>query len=359
MPGASSKTAQRVRVASLAVGVAALVVSLTGCTAKTETPSREQLYVARDTVEIRARLDPKSDVVAKLPLGVRLDVVGRRRSAVKVVTTDGVEGWTREAELVSGDVRRRMEALRQATADDPSQGEVRAYDLLNVHLEPYRWSPAVYQLQRNEGADLLRHELVERRDSRSEESGGRLEDWYLVRVPGGPAGWILAGRVYSGIPEEVAQYAEGRRITSFVALDEVLDPSLSASKTTWMWTQSDRPNQPHDFDRFRVFRWSPRRGAYQTIRLARGLTGYFPVRTYQRVESEYGSGPGFSFQVEDKGRLVEQTYVLVGQRVYLVSELPAKPLTDVLGLESQPEDAAPARIDPFSRLRSWWTRSSS
>lgn len=358
MRGATPATAWFGRTPFTLSAVTLLVLLLlSGCTAKTETSSTEQVYVARETVTIRARLDPKSDVVAEAPLGAQLDVVGRRRSAVKVLTADGIEGWTREAELVSGDVRRRMEALRRATASDPSQGEVRAYDLLNVHLEPYRWSPAVYQLQPNEGAELLRHELVERRDSRADSAGGRLEDWYLVRLPGGPIGWLLASRVYSGIPEEIAQYAEGRRITSYCALGEVRDPAVEAPKTTWMWTQVDRANQPHDFDRFRVFRWSPRRHAYQTIRLHRGLTGRFPVRTYERIDSDHGAGPGFSFQVEEEGALIERTYVLAGQRVYLVSEAPAKPLSELPPLAPEPaREEAPQPVDLFKQLRTWWKR---
>jgi len=340
---------------SLTTAVVLAVLALLGCTAKTETPSTEKAYVARDLVAIRAGLDPKSEVVAELPLGGALNVVGRRRSAVKVVTSDGVEGWTRESELVSGDVRRRMDALRHATAGDPPQGEVRAYQLLNVHLEPYRWSPTVYQLQGEEGATLLRHRLVERRDSPAAGAdGGSFEDWYLVRVPGGPAGWLLADRVYAGIPDEVAQYAEGRRITAYVALEEVRDPKSNQLKPTWVWTQADRANQPHDFDRFRVFRWSVRRGAYQTIRLQRGLVGRFPIQTYDHIESEEGDGPGFSFQVEEEGRVIERTYVLVGQRVYLASETPARLRSNVLELTPKTDESAPESADPFRRLRNWW-----
>src|SRR5205814_683495 len=47
------------------------------------------------------------------------------------------------------------------------------------------------------------------------------DDWTLVRTASGESGWILSRRVVIAIPDEVAQYAEGRRITSYFSLGEV------------------------------------------------------------------------------------------------------------------------------------------
>ena len=41
-----------------------------------------------------------------------------------------------------------------------------------------------------------------------------LDDFTLVRTESGQTGWVLTNAVYLEIPDQVAQYAEGHRITS-------------------------------------------------------------------------------------------------------------------------------------------------
>ena len=41
-----------------------------------------------------------------------------------------------------------------------------------------------------------------------------MEDWNLVRTKDGKAGWVLSRMLVMAIPDEVAQYSEGARITS-------------------------------------------------------------------------------------------------------------------------------------------------
>ena len=97
---------------------------LASCTARTETPSAEAAFAARDPVEIRADIDPDSTIIGHLSLGAQVEVVGRHRSLVRVRLADDTEGWARESELVSADVRDRMERVRERTAGAPEQGGV-------------------------------------------------------------------------------------------------------------------------------------------------------------------------------------------------------------------------------------------
>jgi SH3-like domain-containing protein len=343
---------------SLAAAALALTWAvLSGCTAKTEPPAVEQAYVARSSVALLEDLHPASPIVAELEMGERVQILGRRRSFVRIRSDDGREGWAKSTELIVPEVRDLVIQVREQTLADPPQGEVRALQTLNVHLEPYRWSPTIYQLSADEGAELLRHKTVDRVPEKPEEGKTpppvtEQDDWYLLRLATGRAGWVLASGVYSAIPEEVAQYAERRRIVSYFALDDGAEAGEDSNRT-WLWTQVSEDNQPYDFDLLRVFLWSRQRQAYQTVKIERGLRGYLPVLVQQRVEAERSAGPGFSVVVENKrGELVQRTYALLRNRVTLVSEQPAPPRPAPIRFVSP--EAPPPSPTFMDRLLSWW-----
>ncbi len=319
------------------------LAALLGCNANTEPKPPEIAFVARPSSDIRAELAPNSAVVKQLTLGERVEILARRRSTIRVRTDEGVEGWTHESDVVSEAVREQMVKLSAHEADSPPQGVVRAFDVLNVHVEPSREATTVYQLQQDEGADLLRREVA------ATTPTGGIESWYLVRLATGQVGWLLSSRVYSDIPVEVAQYAEGKPIIAYFALGEISDRDLGKAKTTWLWTQTDSRAADYDFDRFRVFRWSPARGSYQTIKLERHVEGYLPIRVGP-VETDGGSENGFVVTVKKDGQRFNRTYALVGQRVKLISEEEVKPPKPVM-IETPPQEPQPEGL--VDRLLSW------
>jgi hypothetical protein len=199
--------------------------------------------------------------------------------------------------------------------------------MLNVHVEPQRSSPTIYQLKEEETVDLLSRRVVERTAGApagppSQEKGRQYDDWCLVRTMTGSAGWVLARVIDAGIPDEAAQYAEGRRITSYFALGEVADGTQV--KKIWLWTTIERGLEPHDFDSFRVFNWGRRRHRYETAAIERNLKGFFPVAVTPKVETRFGAGPGFSIVVEKKDRRrYTRRYVMIGHVVRLYAEEPA------------------------------------
>ena len=338
-----------------------LSVLLAGCAPASEPPPLPEAFIARNTVELSKELLPNAPVVATLKLGTRVEIAGRRRRFVKVRTTSGVEGWTQDSKLITPDIRGLMRQLRDQTATDPAQGEVHALRTLNVHLEPQRWSPTIYQLQEDEGAQLLRHQVNQRLPNQPEPgkqspSPTGVDDWYLVRLSNGQPGWVLTTGVYSGVPDEVKQYAERRRIISYVSLGEVEDRSGNPKKT-WLWTQIGRSKQQHDFDLYRVFMWSRRRGVYQTIRIERGLSGYLPVVFHPKLETKRGTGPGFSITVESKGERLSRTYVLIKYRVYRVAEEPALPAAGAIRFARKVKKIEPPPT-MLERVLNWWKRQS-
>jgi hypothetical protein len=96
------------------------------------------------------------------------------------------------------------------------------------------------------------------------------------------------------IPDEVAQYAEGRRIVSYFPLGYVEDGD--AKKANWLWTTMSYSQQPCDFDSFRVFIWSLRRHRYETAYIERNLAGYSPVLLRQVDVSTGGTGKATTAQ---------------------------------------------------------------
>ncbi len=119
-----------------------------------------------------------------------------------------------------------------------------------------------------------------------------MEDWTLVRTKGNQSGWVLSRNLMMSIPDEVAQYAEGKRITSYFDLGSVND-DRKGLKHNWLWTTSSTP-EAYDFDSWRVFLWNRHHHRYETSYRARDLEGYFPVnvdppnssRTHLRASHE-------------------------------------------------------------------------
>lgn len=149
------------------------------------------------------------------------------------------------------------------------------YDALNVHTEPNRQSPSPFQIPPGGSAEVLARLVAPRvpyhsalagivppprpRARKSKSAKGKaaksssseqkpefepppmppapklpedwremsrselpdnnpsvkMDDWTLVRLPDRKAGWVLTRMLVMAIPDEVAHYAEGKRITSY------------------------------------------------------------------------------------------------------------------------------------------------
>ncbi len=142
-----------------------------------------------------------------------------------------------------------------------------------------------------------------------------LEDWTLVRTKDNQCGWVLSRNLMMSIPDEVAQYAEGKRITSYFDLGTVND-DVKGVKHDWLWTTSSTP-EPYDFDSWRVFLWNRRRHRYETSFRQRDVEGYFPVH----VDPVGSSASGRTFELitkDEDSRLLLRTYLFDSGRVHLL-----------------------------------------
>jgi hypothetical protein len=141
-----------------------------------------------------------------------------------------------------------------------------------------------------------------------------LEDWSLVRTKDNQIGWVLTRNLIMSIPDEVAQYAEGKRITSYFDLGAVHD-DVKGVKHNWLWTTSSTA-VPYDFDAWRVFLWNRRRHRYETSYRQHNIEGYFPVH----VDPPGSSAFERTFQLitkDDDDKLWRSNYAFDGVRVHL------------------------------------------
>ncbi len=141
-----------------------------------------------------------------------------------------------------------------------------------------------------------------------------LEDWSLVRTKDNQCGWVLSRNLVMSIPDEVAQYAEGKRITSYFDLGAVQDDKKGV-KHHWLWTTASAL-EPFDYDAWRVFIWNRRRHRYETSYRQRDVEGYFPVH----VDAPESNTLERTFELvmkDDDGKLRRRTYSFDGVRVHL------------------------------------------
>ena len=141
-----------------------------------------------------------------------------------------------------------------------------------------------------------------------------MEDWSLIRTKNNECGWVLSRNLIMSIPDDVAQYANGKRITSYFDLGTVQDEEKGV-RHDWLWTTLSG-TEPYDFDSWRVFLWNRHRHRYETSYRARDLVGYFPVH----VDPPESGIPGRRFELitkDDDGVLRRRSYLFDGVRVHL------------------------------------------
>src|SRR5262249_50552712 len=130
--------------------------------------------------------------------------------------------------------------------------------------------------------------------------------------------------------DEVAQYAEGHRITAYLSLGEVKDKDQKEAKHNWLWTTAAGGQHPYEFDSFRVFVWSTRRHHYETAYIERNVKGYYPVEA-QPVPGQ--DGKAFPVVLEEKdGKLYKRTYAFSGYHVRMISKTPFQPPPEFPGV---------------------------
>lgn len=309
-------------------------------------------------------------MTATVKHGDKLSIIEYRHRLVKVRSANGAEGWTDLRQLLSPEQMEELRNMAKDASQDQSQGAATVYEPLNIHTEPSRTAPSFAQIPENAKVDVIGHKLMPRvqhdeafelpvkrttvrRKSKPSSSSSRvkppspppgpklpsnwvalsvpklpeppppppppaapipMDDWSLVRTRDGKVGWVLTRALSMAIPDEVAQYAEGHRITSYFALGQVNDDGTI--KNNWLWTTITKGDEPYEFDSFRVFVWSLRHHRYETAYIERNVVGHYPVHV-----DNTGAEPNFSVVLEgDDGHLYRETYSFDSYRIHMVNK---------------------------------------
>ena len=370
-------------------------------------PSIGEAYVGPATLNVRQELAPKSPVSATLKHGDKLDILEYRRRFVKVRTEQGAEGWTDMRQLLTPEQMSGLQHMAESVAQYPSHGAASVYEPLNMHFEPNRASPSFWQVPENAKVDVVGHKLAPRvqpappapvlaskpvpqkRKTKDRQSQAKLppptpppapkpppnwvalsvpkeeaeepeapkpepkpagpvpsDDWSLIRTKDGKVGWVLTRMLNMAIPDEVAQYAEGHRITSYFPLGQVQDGDTV--KNNWLWTTIVKGLEPYEFDSFRVFVWSRKHHRYETAYIERNIVGHYPVEV-----STSGDAPIFSVVLEaNDGGLYRKTYTFEGYRIRMVKREPYNPRPEV----EQPKSVANPPAAPHANEVSLYSR---
>ncbi len=161
-----------------------------------------------------------------------------------------------------------------------------------------------------------------------------MEDWTLVRTKDKQCGWVLSRNLIMSIPDEVAQYAEGKHITSYFDLGAVTDEEKGV-KHNWLWTTLSEPAS-YDFNAWRVFLWNRKHHRFETSFRERDIEGYFPVH----VDPPDSNALGRTFEIitkDDNGKFWRSTYLFDGVRVHLTGKEGFQPGAPIAGAEGAGE----------------------
>jgi hypothetical protein len=251
-------------------------------------------------------------------------------------------GWIDSRLLMRPELWKRVGQLLSEARDLPIQAKGHTKTISNVHIDPGRDSPRIFQFGRSVPLLVLRRQVAAIGPSGGEEGHAGeepapssdekadLEDWSLVlyspagrglegtsaQAGAGPAipiaGWVLSRFVELDPPAPLGDYvgAAGRRVVAWAQLDTVPEPGGDRPQYVVAATKGGE-GQPCDFTSIRVYTWGAQRLQYETSFADNKVCGRLPLLVTQTP-----GGPQFRF---DDGNNAEHAYQLMGTVVRRVN----------------------------------------
>jgi Bacterial SH3 domain len=331
----------------LAVSLACGLLAVSGCQSG-RSKRLEYGYVAAAQVSLRDRVAPVFEKTGAVADGARVEVLERSKNGrfVRVRSPREEEGWMEQRYLSNQAIFDKFQIISQQNSAAPVQGHATTRAILNMHIDPERDSPHLYQLKEAERVELLKRTIAERKMASSAQSvpaAPIMEDWWLVRDSAKHTGWVLGRIIDIEAPIEVAQYAEGQRIIACFVLNHVEDDGKNVPQYV-MLLNEPKDGNPTDFNQVRVFTWNTKRDRYETAYRERKLAGMLPASIGTQEFDKEGKLPTFTLLLGDgKGETRPVTFKMNGVIVRKLTssdevvKAPAQP-----ALPPQPAAEAPA-----------------
>ena len=260
--------------------------------------------------------------VGTLGYGEKVSILAHAGELTEVRSADGTLGWVDNRLLMAPALWDRVGQLLSDARNAPVQGKGHTRTISNVHIEPGRDSPRIFQFGRNVPVAVLRRQVAAASSGGEEshasdepapsaEEKSDQEDWALVLyspVKAGPsstsggaqadagpampiAGWILWRFMELDPPQPIGDYvgAAGRRVIAWAQLNRVPDPRGDKPQYVVAAAKGGE-GQPCDFTSIRVYTWGAARMQYETSFADNNVCGRLPLRVTQAPD-----GPEFRF----------------------------------------------------------------
>jgi hypothetical protein len=289
-----------------------------------EAPGGTEVIVAVERLRLRSSTAEAAHIVGELKLGDRVTIKERSDESdaiwVRVVSENGVKGWTDLRNLIEVDTAERSQKIAEESKGIQAQAIGRSKASLKLRLSPDRSTEqnVLAMLPTGTQLEIVGRERRPRPDTAEQKENDdhaamKFDEWYRVRLPGNlvtPGGWIYGGSVELEIPGDIVYYAStGRRIVGWLRLDgkELTDEAVGSPYLV-LERQTYGTGEDRDFDRIKVLAYDENKRDYYTA-FREDTGGRYPVglKTSGRKGTfEYTGTKGhaaYEFEIPLTGRL--------------------------------------------------------
>ena len=299
--------------------------------ARRRPPQYASAYVSDRAATLWSTTAQVRQPVATLHYAERVDVLRRSGEQVEVRAADGSRGWIDGHELMDPGLWQQAAELLARTRAMPGQAVAHTRSVSNVHIEPGRDTPRIFQFGKNVPVAVFERKVVtasgpaetapESDATHSDAPPAKYEDWLLVVRTGDSniasasadpglsapiAGWVLAQFVALDPPQPIPDYtnAAGVNVVAWAVLDSVPNASPVNSSPVNSGPLNSNDEKPQylvavarggearmcDFTGLRVYTWGAKRQRYETAYVENDLCGQMPIRVRKTP-----AGAEFSF----------------------------------------------------------------
>jgi len=317
-----------------------------------------EAYVGENSATVWNTTAQVRQSIATLHWGERVEVLSHSGNQSKIRTASGAVGWADNHALLDAALWQTEKNLQTESRNMPSQAPGRTKVFTNLHSEPGRDAPRIYQLPGGTAVSVLKRAAADvpanaapalsgASSTEGDAESPKREDWLLVSVataresspaPAGEqsveanqaylvtgneqtatpatgravpalAGWVIGRFIDIDLPQTLRDYAtaSGMRPVAWFVLNKLATPSGDRPQYLVAGTHSAE-GQPCDFTLLRVYTWGAARQMYETSYVENDLCGSFPIV----VGKQSGTGnPEFQFKaLSEKEPLEERDYVM-------------------------------------------------